>query len=349
MVWNIPSSALAIYKRYPKVDLHRHLEGSLRVDTLMDIARKHGITLPLRPDLKSMVQMQPDDPLTFTTFLAKFQILRLFYLSPEIIDRITYEVVADAAKDQVRYLELRFTPVALSNSQRFYLADVMDWVAEAARRASRDHGIQTRLIASINRHEPVHLAEQVAKLAIERAYKGIVGLDLAGNEAMFPAAPFKELFGEAKKEGLKVTVHAGEWNGAENVREAIEDFATDRIGHGVRVVTDEAVMALARERGTAFEVCITSNYQTGVVQVVKDHPLVRMLAGGLNVTINTDDPGISGITLSDEYSLAVGEMGLGAGVLKDCIVRAAKSSFLPEEERLVLTQSLQDELKAFPA
>lgn len=349
MVWNVPSTVQAIYQRYPKVDLHRHLEGSLRVETLMDIARTHGITLPLRPDLRAMVQMQPDDPLTFTTFLSKFQILRLFYLSPEIIQRVTYEAVQDAAKDQIRYLEMRFTPVALSNLQRFYLADVMDWVAESAARASQDCGIQTRLIVSVNRHEPVQLAEKVAQLGIERREKGIVGLDLAGNEAMFPADPFRQLFQSARAAGMHITIHAGEWNGPENVRQAIEDFGADRIGHGVRIMGDDHVVARARERGTAFDVCITSNYQTGVVPVIKDHPLPRMLAAGLNATINTDDPSISAITLSNEYRLAVEELGLSAEMLKERIVAAARASFLPPEEKEALAQSLADELAGFPA
>ncbi len=133
---------------------------------------------------------------------------------------------------------------------------------------------------------------------------GIAGLDLAGNEAQFPAEPFIGIFREAKQSGLKVAVHAGEWGGPENVRQAIEQFDADRIGHGVRVMEDEYTVTLAKDRQTCFEVCITSNYQTGAVKELSEHPLKKMIAAGLNVTLNTDDPSISQITLSNEYKVA---------------------------------------------
>ena len=210
--WYSPTTAqLRLYRRIPKVDLHRHLEGSLRLATLLDIARNYGITLPMGPDLRSVVQMQPSDSLTFSTFLSKFQMLRLFYRSAEVIARITREAVVDAAEDGVVHLELRFTPVALTRIQDFGLGEVMDWVLESARNASREYGISVVLIASVNRNESVELAEQVAQLAVDRLGRGIVGFDLAGNEASFPAAPFAGLLREVKASGLKLSIHAGEW------------------------------------------------------------------------------------------------------------------------------------------
>jgi adenosine deaminase len=157
------------------------------------------------------------------------------------------------------------------------------------------------LIASVNRHESVELAEQVAWLAAEKLGKGMYGLDLAGNEAEFPAGPFVGVFKEARQAGLHLTIHAGEWGGPENVRFAIEDFDAERIGHGVRVLEDQAVTDLARERGTIFEVCVTSNYQSGVVPALDAHPLKRMFEEGLNATINTDDPSVSRIMLSNTW------------------------------------------------
>ncbi len=332
------------YKQLPKVELHRHLEGSLRLETLIEIARTHELTLPLRPGLRSLVQMQPDDPLTFETFLSKFETLRLFYLSPEIIARMTREVIADAAADHIRYLELRFTPVALSRARKFAISEVMDWVCESARAAAQEFGVRTRLIASVNRHEPPSLAEEVIRLAVERMSKGIVGLDLAGNEVHFPAQPFVEIFHAAKNSGLFLTIHAGEWAGAENVRFAIENLQADRIGHGVRVLEDTNVVALARERGTAFEVCVTSNYQTGAVSSKLQHPIIQMLNAGLNVTLNTDDPSISNICLSDEYRLACEELDLPQNMLYRMILSAAQASFLPQSEQQILLKELKTEL-----
>jgi adenosine deaminase len=333
------------YRSLPKVDLHRHLEGSLRLETMLEVARQHDLTLPASMvRLSRLVQVQDEEPLTFENFLGKFNTLRLFYRSPEVIDRITREAIEDAARDNVRYLELRFTPVALSRAERFPLQDVMEWVCTSAREAAKKHGITVRLIASVNRHESVELAEQVIWIAANHLDKGIVGVDLAGNEALFPARPFLPLFKEARQAGLSITIHAGEWSGPENVREAIEGFEAQRIGHGVRILEDKFVTALAREHATTFEVCMTSNYQTGVVESLPEHPVARMIAAGLDVTINTDDPSISQITLSNEYQIAVTDLQLSKTILKERILAAAQAAFLPEAEKKKIVSALKKEL-----
>lgn len=318
----------------------------MRLQTMLDIARAHGITIPasiLR--LSGMVQVQDEDPLTFQNFLAKFNTLRLFYRSPDVIHRVTREAVEDAAIDNVKYMELRFTPVALSRAERFPLHDVIDWVCTSAGDAAKEFGIKVRLIASVNRHESPELAEQVAWLAASHKDRGIVGMDLAGNEAEFSAKPFAPIFAEAKQSGLHITIHAGEWAGAENVREAIGQVGAERIGHGVRVVEDEDIVALALSRNTTFEVCVTSNYQSGVTPALSVHPLPRMMQAGLNVTINTDDPSVSRIDLSHEYKLICEDLGIPMNVLKRSILAAAKAAFLPDDERDELVVQLEKMLE----
>ena len=334
------------YFSLPKVELHRHLEGSLRLTTMLDIARQHGVTVPASMfNLSGLVQVQDQDPMTFTNFLDKFKTLRLFYKSPDVINRVTQEAVEDAAKDNVRYLELRFTPVALSRAEGFPLHDVMDWVITSAQEAAQKYNIQVGLIASVNRHESPELAEQVAWLAAERINGGLVGLDLAGNEAEFTSDPFKGIFKEAKQSGLHVTIHAGEWGPATNVRDAIENLNAERIGHGVRVLEDDFTTALASEHGTVFEVCVTSNYQSGVVKALTEHPLPRMLEAGLNATINTDDPSVSRITLSHEYQHVCEDLKVSTEVLKQSIIRAAQASFMNDVEKEKLVVSLKKEMK----
>ncbi len=347
MSWypRVSTSQLSYYRQIPKVDLHRHLEGSLRVSTMLEIASQHGLQLP-EIDFQTLVQMQPGDSLSFTTFLSKFQTLRQFYRSPEVISRVTHEAIADAAADGVVYLELRFTPVALGRLQGFSLARVMDWVVRSAEEAGRQYHLHTRLIASVNRHEPVELAEEVARLAAERMEQGIVGLDLAGNEAEFPAQPFAGVFREARESGLHITVHAGEWGGPENIRQAILELGAERIGHGVRVVEDPDVLALVRERQIPLEVCVTSNYQSGVVPSLDEHPLPRLIQEGVTITLNTDDPSISNITLSDEYRLVLEDFGLPYAALTKCITNAARASFLPEVQARALEGNLKRSLKA---
>jgi adenosine deaminase len=333
---------MQLFRALPKVDLHRHLEGSLRLNTMVEIARTYGFSMPPATSyLRPLVQVQAQDSLTFRNFLEKFKTLRLFYRSPEIIARLTREAIQDAAADNVVYLELRFTPVALSRDQGFSLADVMDWVCGSARQASREFGITTRLIASVNRHEPVTVAAQVAQLAQERIGMGITGLDMAGNEVEFSADPFVGLFRDARTSGLSVTIHAGEWTGPESVRHAIEKLGADRIGHGVRVLEDPDVVALARERNIPFEVCITSNYQTGSVERLHDHPLPRMLQAGLNALINTDDPSISQITLSHEYWVACDALGISMEVLRGRVMAATQAAFMSKGDRQSLASQIQ--------
>ena len=334
------------YFSLPKVELHRHLEGSLRLTTMLDIANQHGVTVPDSMfNLSGLVQVQDQDPMTFSNFLDKFKTLRLFYKSPDVIHRVTREAVEDAAKDHIRYLELRFTPVALSRAEGFPLHDVMDWVATSAKEAAKENNIMVGLIASVNRHESPELAEQVAWLAADHIKDGIVGMDLAGNEAEFKSQPFHEIFKDAKQAGLHLTIHAGEWGPASNVRDAIENLGAERVGHGVRVLEDESSAALARERNVVFEVCVTSNFQSGVVKTLSDHPLPRMMAAGLNVTVNTDDPSVSRITLSHEYQDVCEELKVPVDALKHSILLAAQSSFIKDDEKKKLVDSLKKELK----
>ncbi|MBN8580280.1 MAG: adenosine deaminase [Anaerolineae bacterium] len=317
----------------------------MRLSTMLDIARKHGVTVPVSMlNLSGLVQVQDKDPMTFSNFLDKFKTLRLFYRSPDVIHRVTREAVEDAAKDNVHYLELRFTPVALSRAEGFPLHDVMDWVITSAQDAAKTFGIKVGLIASVNRHESPELAEQVAWLAVDHQKRGLFGLDLAGNEAEFKSNPFHDIFKEAKQSGLHLTIHAGEWGPAENVRDAIENLGAERIGHGVRVLEDEAVVALAKERGVVFEVCPTSNFQSGVVTTMEEHPLPQMIAHGLKVTVNTDDPSVSRITLSNEFQIAHEKLNVPMDALKQSILLAAESSFLADAEKAELLQSLKKQM-----
>ncbi len=321
------------YRKLPKVELHRHLEGSLRVKTMMEIVRAHEMDVKNTGYLRPLVQVEHEDPYTFENFLGKFGTLRLFYKSPEIIKRITWEAVEDAALDNIRYLELRFTPVALSRAESFPMTQVVDWVIESVQEASAHFDILVRLLVSINRHESVAQAQKVIEIALDKKDQGIVGVDLAGNEAEFSGEPFQELFKIVRQNGLRVSIHAGEWGGAENVKEAIEVLGAERIGHGIRVLEDPDTVALARERGTLFEVCVTSNHHSGVVENLIDHPIKKMIQEGLNVTINTDDPSISKINLSSEYQTVNQVLGLPMQVVGERVTAAAQGAFLPDDIR----------------
>jgi adenosine deaminase len=343
------SSLRAQLHLLPKVDLHRHLEGSLRLQTLAEIAREHGIDLPsydieyLRP----FVTVADDEP-DFHRFLEKFRLLQRFYPSRAAVERIAYEAVADAAEDNIKYLELRFNPLAQARVQGFSLDEVTTWICSAVDRAQRDYDVHVNLILSIRRDVSLDIASEIADLAVAHLGDGVVGLDLTGDEIGYPADRFVDVFRQAHQEGLHVTVHAGEAGGAENVRQAVELLGAERIGHGIRAVENSYVVHLLQERKVALEICPTSNLQTGAVRRFGQHPLMDLLAVGLRVTINTDDPSVSDTTLTDEYVVAMMTMGLTLNQIKRAILIAADSAFLPPEERERLVAWFRDQLRPNP-
>jgi adenosine deaminase len=320
----------------PKVDLHRHMEGSLRLETLAEVAREHGIDLPSYDieELRPYVQFTDDEP-NFPVFLSKMELLRRFYSAGEAVERIAYEAVADAADDNIWYLELRFSPAGKHISPE----EVVSNVVNAVRRATRDFAIKVRLLVTIVREFGLSVAEEVMELALAYHDQGIVGLDLAGHEETHSGAPFAHIFRRARETGLHITVHAGEGGGPDNVREAIEILGAERIGHGVRAIEDLSVVELIRERGIALEVCPTSNLQTGATQAFTLHPLRALFQMEVPVTINTDDPSICDTTLTDEYMVAVETLGFSVNEIQQTILNAARATFLPPDEKEALLKA----------
>ncbi len=343
----MPTDLRQLVFQLPKVELHRHLEGSIRITTLVEVAQQYNIDLPARDveGLRSHVQITPDSPTDSAHFLSKFAVIRRFFHAPEIIRRVAREAVEDAAADNVKYMELRFTPKALAKLQNYSFSDVVRWVCEGVTEAQAQRDIRVRLIVSMNRHESVLEGERALRAALDHRAMGIVGLDLAGQESGYPANPFYRLFAEAKQQGLGITVHAGEWFGPRNIKDAISVMGADRIGHGVRVVEDSKVAQLARESKTMFEVCPTSNLHSGVFPAAKYHPLRDMIDLGIKASINTDDPAISNITLTDELALALGPLGLTLDNVKGAILNAAQSAFLPPDEKAALVAYFTEALK----
>jgi adenosine deaminase len=330
----------------PKVELHRHLEGSLRLSTLVDLARSHRIDLSdlglsegfTAEELRPHVQITADSPATVEHFMGKFKVLRRFFCAQEVIERVVWEAVEDAALDNIRYLELRFTPRALSALMECSFDSVMRWVCQTVANARQQFAIQVRLLVSMNRHEPLAHSEKAVWAACNFREQGVVGIDLAGREVLGDYPPFVGLFREARQAGLGVTIHAGEWAEAVNVRDAILYLGATRIGHGTRVVEDDRVVQLARERRVVFEVCPSSELQTGAVKA-SAHPLRAMHELGLRLTINTDDPGISNITLGGELALA-SSLGLDDDAIRASLLTGVQSAFLTDTEREALLLDL---------
>jgi adenosine deaminase len=343
------TSLRSIIADMPKIDLHRHLEGSLRLHTLVEIGRQNGLDLPSfdPEELRPYVQVI-DDPPDFHGFLAKFRLLRQFYTDRESVARLAYEVVADAAADNIKYLELRFNPVALSRFQGFGYEQVTEWVVDAVDLAQKDFDTAVRLIVQIGRDESQSVANALAQTAIDFLDRGVVGLDLAGDETGFPAEPFAPIFQRARAEGLHITIHAGEAGPAANVREAVEKLGAERIGHGVRSIEDDTTVEMLQKQGITLEMCPTSNQHTGTVADLAEHPFIRLQDMGVRVTVNTDDPSISNITLTDEYLTVIGKMAVPATSLTQAIIHATEGAFLPQQERDQLTAWFRSQLDDTP-
>jgi adenosine deaminase len=329
----------ASFHSWPKVDLHRHLEGSLRLSSLQELVQEHAVLDEI--DLQALPQnvtVQEGDPHEPEFFLSRFETLRKFFLDRQTIERLTGEVIEDAAADGVRYLELRFTPAALASQGDFTFEEVSDWVISAALSAAEIHSIQVQFLLSLNRHEPLALAAQVAEVAAGLRTRGVVGLDLAGDEHNHPARPFAPVLERARSAGLNISVHAGEWGDVDELSVAIRELGARRIGHGVRILEDEALLREARESEVCFEISLTSNQRTGVVSDLRLHPLPEMLEAGLQVALTTDDPAIFDITLSDEYGFAQRYLNLSPETLKGMTLSAVQASFLEPKPKRILEQ-----------
>jgi adenosine deaminase len=343
------AGVLTLAKALPKIELHRHLEGSIRLTSFVDIAREYGIEMPeYEPEtLRPFVQMMPDEQRSSQHFLSKFSMIRQFYRSNAVIERVTREAVEDAADDNIQYMELRFTPMALANVTKSPLDEMVELVATTVQQTADKCGIKVRLIASMNRHEPVEIGEKVMRAAVDNRKRGVVGLDLAGDEANYSAVPFRSLFREAREEGLGITIHAGEWSGAASVWDAVGNIGATRVGHGIKVLDDLAMVAVLVEREIVLEVCPSSNYLSGIVNTLEDHPLMQLTNYQLLTTLNTDDPSICDVSLSDEIAVAMRCMGLTLDQVKQFTLRAARAAFLPNEERDALVRQFQSQLATF--
>ena len=325
-------------RQLPKIDLHRHMEGCLRLETLTEVAREHGVDLPSYDieELRPYVQFTDDMP-DFQNFLGKMELLREFYSAGEAVYRVAYEAIVDAAADNIQYLELRVSPAGKQISPQ----EVMDNVVAAMAQATRDCPIQVGLLISVIREFGVGVAEEILELSLAYKDQGVVGLDLTGHEETHPGTPFIDVFRRAREEGLNITVHAGEVGDANNVREAVELLGAQRIGHGVRSIEDHRVVRLLRERNIALEICPTSNLQTGVTHAFVQHPLRDLYHLAVPVTINTDDPSVSDTTLTDEYLVAVTVMGFAVHDIQQTILNAARAAFLAPDEKKALVERFQ--------
>jgi len=337
-----------LLRALPKVQLHCHLEGTLRAATFVDLAKKHGVSLTYRPHgsgpfPKDEPPADPSDPYAFRDFegfLLTFAAVSRSLAEPDDYRLLASQYVEDALAQNVAYAELFVSPsVWLFFNKTIDVRECMAAIREAFEAAHKANGIEIALIVDLTRNFGVESAMRTAKLAVDMSDLGVIGVGLGGDEAHYPAEMFEECFAYARANGLHCVAHAGESAGAASVRAAVEVLQAERIGHGIRALEDPSVVKILVEKKIPLEVCPTSNFLTGVALGEAPHPLVDLDAAGCIVTIDADDPAIFKTTVTEELAYAAEIAGDDAPVR--FTRNAVEASFAPAQTKARLCERLK--------
>jgi len=334
-----------LIEKLPKTDLHVHLDGSVRLQTIIDLAHEGGIKLPTTDveELRKLI-VCGDHTVSLDDYLRGFDIVNLVLQNKEGLRRAAYELAEDAARENVRYMEVRYSPI-LHTHGGLKLTDISQAVIDGLKKAERDFGIQTGVIICGIRNMDPTTSLKLAELAIAFKNKGVIAFDLAGGEYNHPAKDHKDAFDLALRNNLNITIHAGEAYGPESIHQALHYCGTHRIGHGTRLVEDGDLLNYVNDHRIPLEICIKSNLHTKAVKNIKSHPIDFYIDYGLRVTINTDNRTISDTTVTDEYMLAIDKLGLDYATVKNVILNGFKSAFLPYKERVRLINTTLKEIE----
>lgn len=345
-------------KSMPKIDLHRHLTGSIRISTLVEVAKRNNISLPFDHERnydyeeikKRIIAERPVKNLSSFIRTRWGGYFNKIPKSPSIFTRLTFEAIEDAYLDNIKYLELRVSPYWIFNEDKYTFLDFLNSLKEGILQAKTNYPtIITRIILSIPRHVIIrHFSisqkEVYYKTIIENcsSFQGeyIVGFDLAGEEMGYPPRSFSDFFPKVKSMGYKITIHAGETGNSKNISEAIDVLQADRVGHGIMAQNDKQLINYLRASKIPLEICPTSNFITGVVSSLSEHPIKKLQDAGVATTVNTDDPVVFDTTLSEEYFKIWQRLQFSINDIKKTVKTAAISSFLPENEKAKLIKMI---------
>ena len=332
-------------KSLPKAELHCHLDGSMRPETILDIADKEKVKLPTHDlkELKSILEVGIDCK-SLEDYLRPFDITAQVLQTQEALTRATYELAEDAAEENIRYTEIRFAP--LWHIQKgLTLNQAVEAVLHGKQKAEASLNIKVGIIICGIRHTSPEDTLKTAEVVVAYKNRGVVGFDLAGAEKNFPAKEHKKAFYLIINNNINTTVHAGEAYGTESIEQALHYVSANRLGHATTLRQDGDLLNYVNDHRVPLELCITSNVQTKAVDKIENHPAKFYFDLGLRVTLNTDNRLISNVTLTDEYMLAINKLNFTADDLKYLIINSFKSSFLPFNEKIVIIKSITKELE----
>ncbi|WP_022835830.1 adenosine deaminase [Salisaeta longa] len=332
--------------QWPKAELHCHLDGSLRLPTMLDIARREGKMSVLPADTEDGLReilRAIDDSETLEAYLAWFRYTIPLMQTAEALERVAYELAEDNAQENVRYLEVRFGPI-LHTEEGLSLEDVTDAVLAGLARAERDYDLTTSLIVCGLRDRYESASMRQAELAAAYRHRGVVAFDLAGGEAGNPPKGHLHAFYKARNALLNLTLHAGESWGPDSIRQALFYCGAHRIGHGITLREDPELMQYFADHRIPLEICPTSNVQTHVVPSYEAHPINTYVKANVPVTVNTDNRLFSRTSVTDELLRVHQRCGITANALREIALNGFRYAFLPIDEKEALLDDVTADL-----
>ncbi len=338
---------LELIQKLPKTDLHVHLDGSLRLKTILELAERQRVDLPTDDEdgLRKAMNLGRDCG-SLVEYLKAFDVTLRVMQTEDALTRIAYELAEDAARENVRYMEVRYAPM-LHTRRGLSLTRVVEAVLAGLRSAQKDFRIESNVILCGIRNVSVESSLEMAELAVAYKNRGVVGFDLAGAEYDHPAKHHRQAFQLVRDNNINVTIHAGEAYGPESIAQAVHTCGAHRIGHGCRLRENGDLLHYVNDHRIPLECCPSSNVQTGAVRDLASHPLKLYVNLGLRVTINTDNRLVTDTTVSKELWLCHTEMGMGLGEIKQMILSGYKSAFLPFHVKQEYLRAVSEELCGF--
>ena len=321
------------YNDIPKTEIHIHLEGSIRTQTIIDVAKEHNLQLPayevseLDKHVKIYEQMS-----SLQAVLEAFAIFQNSIASADVVERIVWELFEDSAKQNIKLFEVRFSPDWAFHGHGLDWDECLEGLVRAKIRAEAEFDMAIGYIAITSRSMGAESCVKTVDWAI-RNREHILGVDLADGELLFPASDFVKPILKSKDAGLKVTIHSGEDTPASYVIDTINNFKPDRIGHGIHSIEDMKAVEMLIEKDIALEINPWSNYLTNSVRTIEEHPLKKLFDLGVKVTINSDDPEVLETNLNNEYRIAHEVLGMSLGDIYKCNRNAYEASFIPDDEK----------------
>ncbi len=329
--------------RLPKAELHVHLDGSLRAETMIELAQAEGVRLPVEEPDGLREYMHVRDARSLVDYLARFEVSLSVLQTASALERIAYELAEDLAAENVRYAEIRYSPI-LNTRRGLPLTEAVEAPLRGLRRARERFGIRTGIIICGIRNMDPGTSRDLADLAVAYKNRGVVAFDLAGAEYNYPARKHRDAFQTVRNRNMGATIHAGEAYGAESIHQALHYCGAHRIGHGTRLYEDPELMEYVRDFRVPIEICLTSNVQTRAVPSYEEHPLRRYFDAEIVLSLNTDNRLMSGTTMTREYWLAHRHQGFTVPELAAVSLMSFESAFLHWDEKRQLVSAVREEI-----